>query len=187
MFAQPLRIALIAITSVVGLSAAANAAHPSHGHYCEPPLPRFGMHSYNNGYGEVVVRINHGGIACELGLEEGDLIERFNHQRLSYHGSWEDALAQAMADGGHIVLRVRDVHTGRRVTRHIDLDPYGRVVGGPIGPVTPKVVVPSHPAPPVITPKVAPHMVGYRGRFQGAVAPPVQRDSRPRFSFRIGL
>lgn len=188
MFAQTLRVTLLAATSVFGLSSAANAAYPSHGHHhCQPQLPRFGMHSYNDGFGEVIVRVRHGGLACQLGLEEGDVIKRLNGYRLSYHGAWQDALAHAMADGGHIVLRVRDGRTGHLVSRHVDLDPYGNVIEGPVGPITPKVAVPRRPAPPIVTPKAVPYTVGYRGRVQPSFAPHVERHTQPRFSFRIGF
>lgn len=180
MIAQPLRVALAAVIASLGLGAAAHAAHPSHhGAYCQPRLPVFGMHSYNNGYGEVIVRVRHGGLACQLGLEEGDVVTRLNHDRLTYHGSWEDALSHAMADGGHIVLRVRDGRTGRIVRRHVDLDPYGNVIEGPVGPITPKAVV--------VTPRVVPHSVGYRGYAPAPRVPHARRDASPRFTLRLGF
>lgn len=43
-----------------------------------------------------------------------------------------------MRHGGHVVLRIRDMHTGRLVVRHIDLPLGGPVIEPPIGPITPK-------------------------------------------------
>jgi hypothetical protein len=118
------------------------------------------MHSFNNGYGEEIVRIRHGGIACRLDLEEGDTILRLNHFPLNYHGSWQDALGLAMQDGGHIVLVVRQ-GCGRIVTRHIDLDWHGHVIEAPIA--RPPVILPpmERPIGP-ITPKVSYNQ--HRGR-----------------------
>ena len=106
-------------------------APPTHRH----ELPRFGMSSYNDGYGERIVRVRYGGVAWRLGLERGDRILRINRSRLNYHGSWWYALQRAMDRGGHVLLYVEDVRTGRIVTRHIDFDPHA----GPV--VTPKVQV----------------------------------------------
>ncbi|MCA9241392.1 MAG: hypothetical protein KDA37_14385 [Planctomycetales bacterium] len=93
--------------------------------YPEFRLPRFGMMTYNNGFGEKVVRVRYGGLADQLGLERGDTIVRMNNFRLNYEGAWSDALRSAMQNGGHIVLKVRNVRTGGFVTRHTDIDPYG--------------------------------------------------------------
>jgi len=120
-------------------------------------LPRFGMSTFNDGYGEQIVRIGYGGLAWRLGLERGDRILRINRSRLNYRGSWWDALQLAMDRGGHVRLFVQDVRTWRVVTRHVDFDPHA----GPI--VTPKVQVVDyhndHPHEPHIVqpPVVDPH------------------------------
>jgi hypothetical protein len=98
-------------------------------------LPKFGFSSFNiSGYGERVTHVRWGGLAAQLGLEPGDTILNVNGFRLSYHGSWNDALHRAMASGGSVRLRIRDVRTGLVVSRHMHL-------GGVIGPITPKIHV----------------------------------------------
>jgi hypothetical protein len=52
---------------------------------------------------------------------------------LQYHGSWNDALYQAMQSGGFVQLTIRDVRTGWIVNRQAYVGG-----GGGIGPVTPK-------------------------------------------------
>jgi hypothetical protein len=93
-------------------------------------LPKFGFSSFNiNGYGERLTSVRWGGLAQQMGLESGDVILRLNGYPLSYHGSWNDALQQAMGQGGYVRLTVRDVRTGS--IRHRET-----YVGG-YGPVTP--------------------------------------------------
>lgn len=127
----------------------------SHDHHIS--LPKFGMHSYNNGWGERVTRVRYGGIAFQLGIQPGDTILKLNHNRLCYHGSWENALSDAMTHhNGHIELLIRDRNTGRIVYRHIDLDPHHcgvtpPVYGGPVGPITPKSM-PYQAGKPVLPP-----------------------------------
>lgn len=131
----------------------------------EPELPRFGMRTQNIGRGELVVSVRPGGVACQLGLEPGDIILRLNHDRLNYHGSWWDALGHAMHDGGRVRLLVEDHYTGRLSTRRIDFPVQPLPID--YGPITPKarvvdyrprvvepVVVRSPVAPRVVTPRV---------------------------------
>jgi hypothetical protein len=67
-----------------------------------------------------------------MGLERGDILLRMNGHRLSYHGSWNDALREAMWNhGGWVRLTIRDVRTGRTVHREVYL-------GTNPGPITPK-------------------------------------------------
>jgi len=115
-------------------------------------LPKFGFNSFNiAGYGERVTYVQWGGLASQLGLEPGDTILRLNNFVLGYHGSWNDALYQAMLNGGWVQLTIRDVRTGWLVHRQVYLGNGG---GGPItphyqvtnyGPVTAKSVVGPHP------------------------------------------
>ena len=94
-------------------------------------LPRFGFSSFTiNGFGERVTNVRWGSIAQQLGLECGDIILSLNGFPLSYHGSWNDALREAMLSGGYVQLTVRDVRTGFIATRET-------FVGGGYGPVTP--------------------------------------------------
>lgn len=136
MLTYPARFVALAALATLG-AASAQAAGP---HLqiapprCDDRLPVFGMHTYNQGHGEHVVRVNYGGVAWRLGIEPGDRIVRLNHYALDYHGSWEHALRRAMRHGGHVDLTVVDVRTGRLVRRHVDLD--GHWTDGPI--VTPK-------------------------------------------------
>lgn len=96
-------------------------------------LPRFGFESFNlHGVGERVTHVSRRGLAAEMGLERGDVVLRMNGHRLDYHGSWNDALREAMFNhGGWVRLSIRDVRTGRTVNREIYL-------GTNPGPITPK-------------------------------------------------
>ena len=128
---------LLASLSVVALMAApAVASHPQALLVAPEPeysLPKFGFASFNiQGVGERVTFVQWGGLASQLGLEPGDVILSMNGFPLSYHGSWSDALYHAMANGGSVRLRIRDVRTGHVTHRRT-------FVGGGIGPITPKV------------------------------------------------
>jgi membrane-associated protease RseP (regulator of RpoE activity) len=92
-------------------------------------LPKFGFSSSTiYGYGERVVFVRPGGRAWQLGLEPGDVILSMNGYRLTYPGSWNDALSRTLADGGLVQLRVRDVRTGNAYLRSI----YIGYDGGPV-------------------------------------------------------
>jgi hypothetical protein len=111
-------------------------------------LPRFGFSSFNiRGVGERVTFVRWGGLASRLGLEAGDTILSVNGYRLTYHGSWNDALYRAMSNGGMVRLRIRDVHTGGIARRELYLGGSGG-----IGPVTPKFHVGHYHGP--VTPHV---------------------------------
>ncbi|MCI0333133.1 MAG: hypothetical protein L0228_07915 [Planctomycetes bacterium] len=101
------------------------------GFFPEPYLPRFGFSSFNiGGVGERVTYVRWGGLASRFGLEPGDVILSMNGFPLTYQGSWNDALYNAMVnDGGWVRLRIRDVRTGFVATRQM-------FVGGGVGPVT---------------------------------------------------
>jgi hypothetical protein len=76
-------------------------------------LPKFGFASQTiYGFGERVTYVKWNGRAAQLGLQPGDVILSMNGIPLTYHGSWNDALRQAMLDGGWVQLRIRDVNTG---------------------------------------------------------------------------
>lgn len=129
---------LTGLPFVPGLVTSVSASHPQalllppeHDHCV--PLPRFGFSSFNiAGVGERVTHVRWGGLAAQMGLEPGDLILSMNGFRLSYHGSWNDALHQAMAQGGFVRLKIRDIRTGLIAWRQMF------VGGGGVGPVTPK-------------------------------------------------
>jgi hypothetical protein len=137
----------IAFALVAGLVAAAFTASPASAEpkalflspgadpdFVPQPLPRFGFSSFNiNGVGERVTDVRWGGLASQFGLERGDLILSLNGNRLTYHGSWTDALREAMYTGGVVRLRIRDVRTGFVVSRQMFVGG-----GGGIGPITPK-------------------------------------------------
>src|SRR5689334_11245194 len=60
-------------------------------------LPKFGFSSSTiHGFGERVVSVRYGGRAHQLGLEPGDVILSLNGYRLTYPGSWNDALSRAL-------------------------------------------------------------------------------------------
>ncbi|MGD9633434.1 MAG: hypothetical protein AB7G28_21120 [Pirellulales bacterium] len=89
-------------------------------------LPKFGFSSFSiNGYGERITNVRWGGLAQQMGLESGDVILRLNGYPLSYHGSWNDALREAMNQGGFVQLTVRDVRTGYIATRETYVGGYG--------------------------------------------------------------
>jgi hypothetical protein len=111
-------------------------------------LPKFGFASFNiNGFGERITYVKWNGRAAQLGLEPGDVILSLNGYPLNYHGSWNDALAQAMYEGGWVQLKVRDVHTGYVAYRETYIDcGYGPPVthkyqvGYGVGPQKPHVI-----------------------------------------------
>lgn len=98
-----------------------------------PYLPKFGFSSFSiNGVGERVTYVRWGGLASRFGLEPGDIVLSMNGYPLTYHGSWNDALYQAMYQGGWVRLRIRDVRTGHVVQRRMFVGD-----GGGVGPITP--------------------------------------------------
>ena len=148
-----------ALVAVVALSATASQPKalliaPEHGHdYC---LPQFGFSSFNiHGVGERVTFVRWGGLASQLGLEPGDLIVSMNGFPLTYHGAWNDALSQAVYNGGWVQLAIRDVRTGLLAYRQTFLGGSGPIVG----PVTPKIHVGGY-HPPVVHHR---RHVGYPG------------------------
>ena len=94
------------------------------------PLPQFGFSSFNiGGVGERVTYVRWGGLASQFGLEPGDIILSVNDVRLTYHGSWNDALRHAILEhDGWVTLRIRDVRTGLVARRQM-------FVGGGGGPI----------------------------------------------------
>jgi hypothetical protein len=159
-------LSLVAVSSVTVSSAV--ASHPqallvAPDPYCHD-LPRFGFSSFNiYGVGERVTSVRWGGIAAQMGLESGDLILSMNGFPLSYHGSWNDALRNAMNNGGWVQLTIRDVRTGFIATRETfvgspgygPITPYSHVTtyhgpttshivvggGNPVGPITMKKLI----------------------------------------------
>jgi hypothetical protein len=92
-------------------------------------LPRFGFSSFSiNGFGERVTSVRWGGIAQRMGLESGDIILSLNGYPLTYHGSWNDALREAVYNGGYVQLTVRDVRTGFIATRETYVAGSGPIV-----------------------------------------------------------
>lgn len=124
-----------------------------------PPisLPKFGFQSYNlSGIGERVTYVQCHGLAKDLGLEPGDTIVAMNGFALTYHGAWNDALANAMMQGGSVQLAIRDVRTGYIVYRSTFLG------GMPVpGPVTPKVY--HNTAKHIVQPQPMPMPIGQPG------------------------
>ena len=149
-------LALLASLSLVTVSSAV-ASHPqvllvAPDPYCHD-LPRFGFSSFSmNGFGERVTNVRWGGIAARMGIESGDVILSLNGFPLSYHGSWNDALRNAMNNGGWVQLTIRDVRTGFIATRETFVGSSGY---GPItphshvttyhGPITTKKTMPGNP------------------------------------------
>ena len=129
----PLALAALLLLGSAGMVEAAPTQKlllpPDHGGCF--PLPKFGFRSHTDyGVGEHVTYVRWGGRASRMGLEPGDLILSLNGMPLTFHGAWNHALRAAMADGGWVQLKIRDVRTGRIAFRET-------FVGGH-GPVTPK-------------------------------------------------
>lgn len=106
-------------------------------------LPKFGFQSYNiHGYGEQITFVRCHSIASQLGLEPGDMVLSLNGFPLTYHGAWNQALSNAVMQGGSVQLAIRDVRSGAVVYR-------STFVGGTpgYGPITPKVVHHGTPGP----------------------------------------
>jgi hypothetical protein len=151
-------LALLATLTVVSLTATTAVAAPPQALLIAPgepngpyfPLPKFGFASFNiNGFGERITYVKWNSRAAQLGLEPGDVILSMNGIPLSYTGSWNDALRQAMLDGGWVQLRIRDVNTGYIAFRQTFVGGYGPIVDHyyadcPTGPVTPHVYYKNH-------------------------------------------
>jgi hypothetical protein len=93
-------------------------------------LPRFGFSSFNiGGVGERVTYVRWGGLASQFGLEPGDIVLSMNDVRLTYHGSWNDALRHAILEhDGLVSLRIRDVRTGLVARRQMFVGGAGPIV-----------------------------------------------------------
>jgi hypothetical protein len=136
--------------ALLSFAAPALAASPSNRLLIAPGepygLPKFGFSSSTiYGYGEQIVSVRPFGCAASLGLEPGDVLLSLNGYRLTYPGSWNDALSRALYDGnGFVRLTVRDVRTGSIHVRTTYIN-YG---GAPVehyyrttGVVTPRVEI----------------------------------------------
>src|SRR3990172_5339540 len=122
-------VTLVAVSAAVAQSRLVLVDPDSGPDYCPPQLPEFGFAGFSvHGVGERVTFVRWGGLAAQLGLEPGDMILSMNGFPLNYHGSWTDALSEAVANGGWVQLRVRDVRTGIIAYRQT-------FVGGGEGPI----------------------------------------------------
>ena len=74
------------------------------------------------GYGERIVDVRFGSRAAHLGLEPGDVLLSLNGYKLTYPGSWNDALSQALYNNNYIRLKIRDVRTGNIYFRETFVD-----------------------------------------------------------------
>jgi hypothetical protein len=146
------KTALALLASLTLIVSSAAASHPkallvNPDPYCQV-LPKFGFSSFNiAGFGEQVTHVRWNGRAARMGLESGDIILSMNGFPLTYHGAWNDALREAMVNGGLVQLTIRDVRTGHLAYRQTFIG------SGGIGPVTPYVV--GYP-----TPKTTYHVYG---------------------------
>lgn len=109
-------------------------------------LPKFGFQSFNlSGIGERVTYVQCHGLAASLGLEPGDVVLSLNGFPLTFHGAWDQALQNAMYQGGMVQLAIRDVNSGAIMYRNT------YVGGSPgVGPITPKSAHYGAPGPVVI-------------------------------------
>jgi hypothetical protein len=146
-------LSLIVVTSAAASQPKAVLIAPPHDHCFD--LPKFGFSSFNvDGFGEQVTFVRWGGRASRMGLEPGDIIVSLNGFPLTYHGSWNDALRQAVNNGGWVQIVVRDVRTGDFAYRQTFIG------NGGIVPVTP-------------------HVVAHSGHFGGNYNGPITKKSMP--------
>ena len=121
-----------ALFVLIGLSASAfvapAAATPPKKAFLVAPgepygLPKFGFASTTiYGYGERIVDVRFGSRAAHLGLEPGDVLLSLNGYKLTYPGSWNDALSNALYNNNYIRLKIRDVRTGNIYFRETFVD-----------------------------------------------------------------
>ena len=123
-------LSLIAISSTSAAPPKALLVNPNPGGGGCYELPKFGFSGFNiNGFGERVTNVRWGGTAQQMGLESGDVILSLNGYPLTYQGSWNDALREAVYNnGGYVQLKIRDVRTGFIAYRET-------YVGGNYGPI----------------------------------------------------
>lgn len=114
------------------LATAAQSAPPQALLISPPPshhphgLPKFGFRSYTlNGVGEVVTYVRPGSLAWKMGVQQGDIFYSLNHDRLTYHGAWNDALANALASGNQVHLHIIDRNSGRMAQRDVIFGGFG--------------------------------------------------------------
>ena len=90
-------LTLVTISTASAAPAAEVAFESESWHTADYDLPKFGFSSFNiHGFGERVTSVRWGGIAQRMGLESGDTILSLNGYPLTYHGSWNDALREAV-------------------------------------------------------------------------------------------
>lgn len=122
-------------------------------------LPTFGFASQTIfGFGERVTFVKFNSRAAKLGLEPGDVILSLNGHKLTYRGAWNDALTEAMYNGGFVRLKIRDVNTGNIAFRQT-------YVGGVNGPVQHYNV--GYPVGPNTSYAVNPHVHNHSGNGSG--------------------
>lgn len=149
---------VVASTAVAGQPKAL-LLPPSHDHCYS--LPKFGFSSFNiHGFGEQITKVRWNSRAARMGLEPGDVIVSLNGYPLRYHGAWNDALRQAVQEGGWVRLVIRDVRTGNFAHRQTFIGHGG------VGPVTPHVVAYNqYPTGPITT-KKATKPIGNQPKFK---------------------
>ena len=85
------------------------------------PPPAFGFRSnLVHGYGYQVTDVMANTAAKDFGLERGDLVTGATVNGIHYSfkgGGWRNTIYDAEFHGGHILLHVMDVRTGRTVRR----------------------------------------------------------------------
>ena len=117
MFAVPRRTVLVLAVWVAtaGAGATALADGPVHWLTDEPVL---GFQYYPDSWGGYhVAKVWPGRPAARIGFERGDVIVSINGYRLNEVGDHEPALRQAVYWQGWFWFVVRDVRTGRYVSR----------------------------------------------------------------------
>lgn len=125
--------ALTLAASLTLLVATAVQAAPPQALLISPPpshhphsLPKFGFRSYTlSGVGEVVTYVRHGSLAWKMGVQVGDIFYSLNHDRLTYHGAWNDALANALATGNNVHLHIIDRNSGQMARRDVFFGGFG--------------------------------------------------------------
>lgn len=113
------------LTALAALPATSSLADPYLGHAGFSPAAQLGLRTVHTPQGEQVVRVRPGGIACQMGLERGDIIVRVNRFAIDCPTAFDQALAFAIQRRGFVRFTYLQGCTGRLVTAHASLPVAG--------------------------------------------------------------
>ncbi|MEN1679553.1 MAG: hypothetical protein AAGJ46_08160 [Planctomycetota bacterium] len=124
MIRQALLLPCLTALSVLPASLSQADYYFGHAHYAA--IPDLGMRTAFTPQGEQVIRVRPGGIACQMGLERGDIIVRVNRFAIDCPNAFGEALAFALERGGFLRLTYLQGCTGRLATAQAHLPVVGR-------------------------------------------------------------